>query len=296
MSIKRTGKIWLGIGTAAVIGAGGASTASTQQPAASARLAQAQLDGAKGGAPHAGHDAAAPQTAGKPGQDGEGSEGGEGAAANLDSRVRFFRDMGLIRGHLLVGDELVKAGLWADALPHFHHPIEELYTWIGVRLKGQGVRQFDGPLKALAQTVQAKNPDAYANALKVVRQRMDEAEKAMRKFANPYLQFRMRTVIAMLQAAAGEYKEALEDGKITKPVEYQDSRGFVLEAEAMLNADAADLGKKDKAAFEATRAALTELARAWPAPLPPATAVKDHAQVLADVSRVELAASSLTAD
>ena len=76
--------------------------------------------------------------------------------------------MGLIRGHLLVGDELVKAGLWVEALPHFHHPVEELYAWLSVRLRGQGARQFDGPLKALAQTVQAKNAPAYEKALNAI--------------------------------------------------------------------------------------------------------------------------------
>ena len=75
----------------------------------------------------------------------------EGDASGLDPRVRFLRDLGLIRGHLLVGDELVKQGRWMDALPHFHHPAEELYGGIAPVLKKHSVRPFDSALNALAQ-------------------------------------------------------------------------------------------------------------------------------------------------
>ncbi len=100
------------------------------------------------------------------------------ARAGLDPRVKFFRNMGLVRGHLLVGDELVKQGRWDDALPHFHHPIEELYASIRPTLQGQGIHQFDAALKALAQTVKAKKMDAYEAAWKTVDQEMTSATKA----------------------------------------------------------------------------------------------------------------------
>lgn len=287
MVIKRTGKIWIGVGAAASLTAGGPPAEARDAMARSGvRVAQAQTD-AKQAPGHTEHGA--PPAA-------QGGEGGEGAADGLDPRVRLFRDFALIRGHLLVGDELVKAGLWNEALPHFHHPVEELYAWMSPRLKGQGVRQFDGQLKALSQTVQAKNAAAYANALKVARQRMDDAEAGMRKFATPYLTMRVNAATAALLAAANEYKEAVEDGKIAKPVEYQDSRGFVLEAERMLESVAAELGKKNKAALDATRAALGELKKAWPTATAPEAAVKSHAEVQADVSKVELAASPLLRD
>lgn len=286
MVIKRTGKIWIGVGTAASISAGGLPATAGEAPPSKVQVAQAQPD-AKKAQPHADHGTPAPATPAA----SQGGEGGEAAADGLDPRIRLFRDFALIRGHLLVGDELVKAGLWDEALPHFHHPVEELYAWIGPRLKGQGARQFDGQLKALAQTVQAKNTAAYANALKVTRQRMDEAENGMRKFATPVVATRVSAVIAALNAATNEYKEAVEDGKIAKPVEYQDSRGFVLEAERMIEALSGDLAKRDKAALAATRAAFAELKKTWPTPTPPEKAVKAHGDVQVDVSKVELAAS-----
>src|SRR4051794_22331541 len=66
-------------------------------------------------------------------QGGEGGEGGEAGAAygaKLPRTLRVFRNLQLIRGHLLVGNELVEQGRWADALPHFLHPSAEVYPKI----------------------------------------------------------------------------------------------------------------------------------------------------------------------
>ena len=280
MATHKNGKLWIGIGAAAFIGGGGiiarTEAADPQSPTSPGATA---VPGS-----HAGH--ASPKIE-KVQQGGEG----EGVSDGLDPRVKFFRDMGLIRGHLLVGDELVKAGLWEDGLPHFHHPAEELYSQIAPKLKLQGLRQFDTALKALAQAVQAKNATAYGTALKAVTQRMDETDKAMRNFATPYLVSRMKTITAILRTAAGEYAEAIEANRIAKPVEYQDSRGFVLFAEKLLNDVEPDLEKKDKDALAAIRVALTTLKTAWPKPLPPASPVMDHGAVVAAVDRVEMAAS-----
>ena len=290
MATRKIGKIWIGIGAAALLGSGVNPPTDAAEPAGK-QLSPLQQQGAAPTASdtHINHVQSTPVN--KPAQGGEGGEGGEGSSAGLDPRVKFFRDMSLVRGHLFVGDELIKAGLWDDALPHFHHPVEELYASIGPKLKGQGLPQFDMALKALAQTVQARNARAYANALKVVERRMDEADLGMRKFAVPFVLSRVSTIVAVLQSAAGEYAEAIENGKIGKPVEYQDSRGFVFYAERMLDSISKDLEKIDKAALAATRAAFAELKTAWPAPVPPSTPVKDHGAVLADVSRVGLAVS-----
>ena len=47
--------------------------------------------------------------------------------AKLPPDLDFALKIAQMRGHLLVGDELVKQGQWAAALPHFLHPSEELY-------------------------------------------------------------------------------------------------------------------------------------------------------------------------
>ena len=285
MTIRKASKIWIGIGTAAALGATGGVPTSAQTQG-QFRLAQAQ-DAKGAGASHAGHEMKAPAAT-------EGGEGGEGNAAGLDSRTRFFRDMELVRGHLLVGDELVRSGHWLDALPHFHHPIEELYPNIGAQLKLHSVRQFDSALKALAQAVQSRKIEAYATAVRTVEQRMAEVDKAMRKFADPYVEWRVKSLIAVLQSAASEYREAIEGNRIAKPVEYQDSRGFVFQAGKMLDGLSGELAKKDAGAVQSVTAALAKLKEGWPAPLPPEQPVLQPSEVLGLVSRVELAAGNFT--
>jgi hypothetical protein len=289
MAVRKISKLWFGVGTAVILGGGAASSAdlSAQLAARAFSPPFAALKAVV--APRAGASSrvwlAAAATA------GQGGEGGEsGAPEGLDPHVKFFRDMGLVRGHLLVGDELVQAGLWDEALPHFHHPIEEIYPAIGEKLAVQGLRPFDRALKALTQAVAAKNAAAYATSLKVVNRRMEDTETAMKRFAEPWVKSRISTVIAMLQVAAGEYEASIESGKIVKPVEYQDARGFVFYAGAMLESMAKDLAVADLKALAATQAALLELKTAWPTALPPETPVKTAAAVLAGVSRVELAA------
>ena len=79
--------------------------------------------------------AAAAKTHKHGGEGGEGGEEGGAAAAQLPPDLDFSLKIAQIRGHLLVGDELVKAGQWAAALPHVLHPSEEIYGRIRPRLK-----------------------------------------------------------------------------------------------------------------------------------------------------------------
>jgi hypothetical protein len=53
------------------------------------------------------------------------------------------------------------------------------------------------------------------------------------------------------------------------------------------------LEKKDAEAAKKTLAALAELKKAFPKAMPPKEPVKDHAALLSDISRIELAAGKL---
>jgi hypothetical protein len=141
--------------------------------------------------------------------------------------------------------------------------------------------------------VQAQKADAYAVAWKTVDQRLSEAEKSIRKFVSNWPQFTVQTAMALLNTAGGEYEEAIEDGRIAKPVEYQDARGFVFWADRLLAGLNTDLGKARNESLAKTRAELAELKKIWPSPVPPPQPVKDHSAMLGDVSRVELAAGAI---
>ena len=121
-------KVWVGLGTAVLV----TSQVAAHEEALPAPDAAVRVDRSGSSLKVAqgpgGHGAVHIARAG-----GEGGEGDEGGAAQKDydaklpPALRFYRDIELIRGHLLVGDELVRAGRWAEALPHFLHPSEEIY-------------------------------------------------------------------------------------------------------------------------------------------------------------------------
>jgi hypothetical protein len=199
-----------------------------------------------------------------------------------------------MRGHLLVGDELVKEGQWNAAYPHFRHPTEELYGPIRARLKAYKTPPFEAALKVLANVVKAKKGgDEYERALKAVTDALDAADHAAKSKQSNQDSFTLETALEMLKAATGEYQQAIVKGRIAKPVEYQDARGFVWQAERMIAGIAPALEKKDADALNQVRGVFADLKKTWPAAMPPSTPVKDYGAVLGDVSRIELAAGRL---
>jgi hypothetical protein len=290
--MKSRTKIWLRVGAFVVAGAGigtGPSGAA-ERPASgprvdAARISDIALTRALGA--HS-HFAAAKQ------EGGEGDEGGAKGAAQLPPDLNFELRIAQIRGHLLVGDELVRAGQWAAALPHFLHPGEEIYAGIRASLKDYNTPPFAAALKLLANAVKSKKGgEDYANALKAVNDALDAADAGVKAKQQNWESFTVEAALELLKSATSEYEQAIVKGRIAKPVEYQDSRGFVWQAEKMIESVAPALEKKDAAALKRVREALAELKKAWPTAMAPKTPVKDYAAVLSDVSRIELSAGKL---
>jgi len=289
--MKEKTKIWLGVGAFVLAGTGATGAVSplaTETVSGESGLSAqspdtAMLPATSPGvviAQHAGHDA---------------GEGGESQGlANLPPDLAFAARVTLLRGHLLVGDELVRQQQWNAALPHFLHPTEEIYGDIRDQLAGYRVPPFDGSLKALSDVVKAKKGGAeYTKALKAVHDALGAADAGMKAKQSDWPGFVVEAAVEALKAATGEYQQAVVGGKIAKPVEYQDARGFILQADRMIESVAPDLQRKDTAALDQVRAGLAELKKAFPSPMPPRTPVKDYGGVLADVSRIELAAGKL---
>src|SRR3954447_14670170 len=276
-------KVWLGLGTAVLV----TSQIGAHEGAPSADIGMSSAPHRHGTAVRHGGPIL---VAAARGSGGEGDEGGKAADydANLAPALRFYRDIELIRGHLLVGDELVREKRWAEALPHLLHPSEEIYGKIRNDLKTYEVAPFLSALKALAQTVKAKNEAAYRTAFTAMEERLAPADKGVRGKEPNWPSFAVDTVLEVLRTATNEYEEAIEKGRIAKPVEYQDSRGFVWEAEKLLASVADELARKDADAVKAAQSGFAELKKAWPTPVPPKTPAKELSQVLADISKIEL--------
>jgi hypothetical protein len=223
-----------------------------------------------------------------------GGETGEaGVPADLPPDFQFALTLALIRGHLLVGDELVKAGQWDAAMPHFLHPTEELYGGIKDKVADYNTPAFDSALLKLAETVKQKNSADYAAALQPVMEALAAGDTGLKAKEKDWPSFVVATAIMALKAAANEYEGAIVKGRIAKPVEYQDSRGFVWQAERMIDSVASELGRKDAGALKTVQSRLAQLKKIWPAPVPPKTPVKSAAAVAADVAAIQRASGKL---
>jgi len=281
---KLTRKLWVGIGVATLAG-----TASMP------RVVRAQ------GADHKAHATPPAAQTDAPNAKTADPSSGEGGEAYLtdggpkDTRIRFYRDIELTRGHLLVGQQLIDMNLWDEALPHFLHPTEELYGLMEKYIKLHNMQPFGRELQALAQTVKAKRRGAYEQALKPAQQRIEAALKVAKRFMRPERKFTIQSAIEVLRSAQSEYESSIVNGAFTKPVEYQDSRGFVWRAEGVIEA-AAKAGPKplDAESLAKVRDAFARLKAAWPAPLPPEKPLLEVGQISALISEIELHTYPLT--
>ena len=292
--MKSRTKIWLGVGAFVVAGAGTGAVA-VEAPAPD----RARTDTSDIALTHAlsrpMQFAAAAPAHKHGGEQGEsGDEGGDKNKPQLPADLDFALKIAQIRGHLLVGDQLVKENQWAAALPHFLHPSEELYGPLRPKLKDYKTPPFATALKLLVTIVKAKKGGAdYANALKTVNDALAAADAGLKEKQKDWDAFTVETAIEVLKSATGEYQEAIVKGRIAKPVEYQDARGFVWQAEGMIEGISSALEQKDKDALAHVRAGFAELKKAWPTAMAPKTPVKDYGAVLGDVSRIELSAGKL---
>ncbi|MGF9761442.1 hypothetical protein AAII07_40250 [Microvirga sp. 0TCS3.31] len=281
-------KIWAGLGTAVLVAAPAASEAAAlsmqAQPGIEAKADRTLLHLAQ----HQGHGAAAPEAT----SGGEGDEGGAGAV-QLPPALHLYRGIEMIRGHLLVGGELIEADRWADALPHFLHPEEEIYASLRDSLKTFNVAPFQVALKSLSQTVKAKNKEAYLRARAALDERLAAAETAVKAKEKNGTYFTLETALEVLQQAADEYAEAIEKGRISNVVEYQDARGFVMEADRLVGTVMPAASAKNADAAKAVQASLDDLKAAFPAVTPPKQPVKDAGAFLSAVARFELQLGNL---
>ena len=180
--IVRNRRLWIGIGTATLAGAAVASGAASED----AKKHGGHAETAK---PGNANMLAAPQA-------GEAylTDGGP-----KDTRIRIYRDIALMRGHLLVGDELIRQDRWDDAIVHFLHPAEELYGVMERYIKLHKVTPFSRELKAQAEAVKAKRLGAYEQNAKVVQQRLTAALEKFKTYMTPPISsYTVRTVNEVL--------------------------------------------------------------------------------------------------
>jgi len=302
--MKSKHKIWVGVGAFVFAGTAASGVASGPAPDVMGPLAKTAQSGLRAAMPAdsadspqrhirlAQHGDHAKPPAGEGGEAGE--SGDSSSIASLPPELAFATRIALLRGHLLVGDELVKQQQWNAALPHFLHPTEELYGDLKDTLAEYKIGAFEVALKALADVVKSrKGGNDYARSLKLVNDSLEEADRVMRSRTGDWPGLVTEAAIETLKVAGAEYAAAITDGRIAKPVEYQDARGFIWQADRMIESVSDVFEKKNPEALAAVRAEFAELKKAFPSPMPPRVPVKTPADVLSDIARIELSAGKL---
>lgn len=150
------------------------------------------------------------------------------ARAESSDDADFLFRLGLMEGHLIVGRDLVQADRPKPALPHFGHPVRELYDDIKDYLAAKKLPPFDTQLIALeAQVTKAPKSPATAAKFDQVIAAIHRARDATPAEVRASVPAMIGICADTLEAAAGEYGQSIEKGKIESLVEYHDSRGFV---------------------------------------------------------------------
>lgn len=290
-------KTWLSLGMALLAGAApgapgaaeapGRNPAVAAQPGGSGGAVEPARDAAWRIAQHARPDAGAHGRAGEGGERGRAGAGGE-TADPARSTPAYLTQLGLIRGHLDVGVELYRIGDREAAVTHMKHPEDELYTALKPALARRGAPGFDKELSALAATVEknagpAQVEAAYDRLLAAIARAEGAVKPAPHEIGE--------VILALVRAAAGEYDEAVAEGRIVEPHEYQDALGFVRVAETWL--EKLEAAGADQAIIGDIRKQITLIRPAWTGVVPPRTAPMDPSQIHGAAARIEIATLAL---
>jgi len=202
--------------------------------------------------------------------------------------VDYMSKLGLMKGHLLVAQELLDQNQPKQAEPHIGHPVEEIYVDVEEQLNERKVKEFKTTLVSLQDLVKASPKDSKVktNFTSSV-QAVDSAIAALPADQRSKPGFVLQVINELLDSANSEYGAAIADGKITAPIEYQDSRGFVVYANDLYKGISSQVAQADPEAHKAIDASFAELIKVWPAAIPPAKAVKTASDVTKLVKTIE---------
>ena len=144
-----------------------------------------------------------------------------------DASDYLFR-LGLMEGHLMIGHELLQARKAEMAVPHFGHPVRELYDDVSDYVEANHFPAFNKQLAVLEASVTTA---PYSADTEAKYQAMIETLHKAREIAPADIRASIPENIKIcadtIDAASGEFNEALEQGEVKNLVEYHDSRGYL---------------------------------------------------------------------
>jgi hypothetical protein len=202
--------------------------------------------------------------------------------------VDYMTKLSLMKGHLLVAQELIEKNQLKQAEPHIGHPVEEIYVDVEDELNERKVKEFKTNLLSLQNLIKSNPKNGKVNTdLAASIQAVDEAISALPTEQRSKPGFVLQVINELLDAANAEYTAAIANNKITEAIEYQDSRGFVVYANELYQEIATQVATENPEAHQAIAASLTQLQAAWPSVIPASQAVKTPEDVTKLVTTIE---------
>ncbi len=216
-------------------------------------------------------------------------------AATTDTEVDYMTNLGLMKGHLLVAQELLAQGKPDQAEPHIGHPIEEIYSDIELELQERNVADFKPTLNDLHDLVQSKPQDPQVKTeMQAAMAAIDQAMQAVPAEQRQSPEFTLKVVNGLLDTAGSEYTAAITDGKIAEVIEYQDSRGFVTYADTLYESIENSVKEKSPEAHQAIESDMTQLKKAWPSATAPSAPTVPPEQVSQLVDSIQTNSQKVT--
>lgn len=193
--------------------------------------------------------------------------GSEVKNLTAESNFELAKNLAMIRGHLEIGSQLVKAGMWEAARPHFMHPLNEVYPSIENTLHSYKLPPFDGTVGAISEHVRNENIGRYRDNLDLLESQLHRAEQATIDREQQKEKFTLKVAGALLREAAFEYQEGFgnkDNSPKEAEIEYQDARGFVYHFEKKIESQEDFIIKTDEKRLSKIRKEMAYLKRAFP--------------------------------
>ena len=216
------------------------------------------------------------------------------AAVEQMSDVEYMSALGLMKGHLIVGKELLDLGKPEQAEPHMGHPVEEIYGEIEDELTRRNVPEFKSTMNQLQDLVKtAPQSPQVVDKYQAGMQAIDVAIAAVPEEQRQSPKFVLEVITKLLEPADEEYKAAIIGDRIVEEIEYQDSRGFVFYAESLYQSIAPEMEQKNSQVHQTIVSTMKKLKKAWPSPISPEKSVMTPEQVSQMVNQIKTSSQKI---
>jgi len=160
--------------------------------------------------------------------------------SSFDSKlVTFASNIEKIKGHIEQAILNKKIGNDSLAEAHTLHPIAEIFSDITIQLADTNSdlnQTLSSSLNKLFRTVRNSTAEQFATEANHTNKVLDRTINEVVPSSNRNNStFNLSVVADLLNTAKGEYGEAIQNGKLSLIVEYQDAKGFISRAESVFN-------------------------------------------------------------